>query len=584
MMIGTPEYMSPEQVDGKEVDQRSDIYSLGVILYKMITGRVPFKGDSVLSVAMKHKNETPKDPKEFNAQIPDEVSSVVLKCLEKDKEKRYQTAEKLLSDLSNVEKGSPTTARVIPERRYKTGRFVDEEWQSSIAVLPFTNMSADPEQEYFCDGIAEEIINALSRIEKLRVVARTSAFAYKGKHEDVREIGRKLDVETLLEGSVRKAGNRLRITAQLVRVEDGSHLWSERYDRTMEDIFAIQDDISLAIVDNLKIKLLGKEKAKLLKRYSDNPEAYNMYLKGRYFWNRRFEEQKSIQYFQKAMDMDPFFPLPYVGIADAMINSGVYSFLYPKEAFPKAMALTKKALEMDETLAEAHASLGYAYFLYDWDWDAAEKEIKRAFDLNPNCAQAHMWYSVYLLGMGRGDEGMSEAKRALELEPLSLPFNAYLGVALFYARRYDESIEQLRKTIEMDPSSQLARIWQGAAYVLNSMWEEAIAETQKVLTVAGDMIYALGMLGWVLALSGQKDEALKVYKRMNELSKERYVSHIVRSLVPLGLGNNDQTFDHFDKAFIDRDPQMPVTIQFPMWDSIRSDPRFKEILKKLRLE
>jgi TolB-like protein len=535
---------------------------------------------------MKHKNEAPKDPKEFNAQIPDELSSVVLKCLEKDKEKRYQTAGELLSDLNNFEKGLPTTAKEIPERKYKTGRLVGEEWQNSIAVLPFANMSADPEQEYFCDGIAEEIINALSHIESLRVIARTSAFAYKGKHEDVREIGRKLDVETLLEGSVRKAGSRLRITAQLVKVEDGSHLWSERYDRNLEDIFAIQDEISLAIVDNLKIKLLGKEKAKLMKRHSNNPEAYNIYLKGRYFWNRRFEGglPKSIKFFQKAMEMDPLFPLPYVGIADAMINLGVYTFLSPKEAFPKAIAMAKTALDMDATLAEAHASLGYTYFLYDWDWDAAEKELKRALDLNPNYAQAHMWYAGYLLGMGRGDEGISEAKRALELEPLSLPFNAYLGAALFFAHRYDESIEQLRKTIELDPSFQLARIWLGDAYVLNSMWKEAITEFQRVLTAAGDMIYALGMLGWVFALSGQKEKALEVYNRLKELSKERYVSHMLRSLVPLGLRNKDQTFEHLEKAIQDRDPQVVLTIQFPMWDSIRSDPRFKKLLKKIHLE
>jgi serine/threonine protein kinase len=586
MMMGSPAYMSPEQAEGKEVDQRADLYSVGVILYEMVTGRVPFEGDTVLSVAMKHKGEAPKDPREYNAQIPDELSKVVLKCLEKNRKNRYQGAEELLNELSNIEKGLPTTTKAAPGQKHKTGKSGEVEWQSSIAVLPFMNMSADPEQEYFCDGIAEEIINALSHIESLRVIARTSAFVYKDKNEDVREIGRKLDAETLLEGSVRKAGNRLRITAQLVNAEDGSHLWSDRYDRSMEDIFAIQDEISLAIVDNLKLKLLGKEKAILLKRHSDNPEAYNIYLKGRYFWNRRKEEEmkKGIEFFNQAMKMDPLFPLPYVGIADALMNQGVYGFLPPKEAFPKAMALSKKALEMDETLAEAHASLGYAYFLYDWDWEAAENEFNQTFDLNPNYAQAHMWYSVYLLGVGRGDEGISEAKRALELEPLSLPFNAYFGTVLFFARQYDESIEQFQKTIEMDPSFQMARVWLGDAYVLNSMWEEAIAEFQKVLAVEGNMIYALGMIGWVYALSGQKDEAFEIYKRLNELSKDRYVSHVVRSLIPLGQGDMDKTFEHLEKALFDRDPQLVIINQYPTWDTVRADPRFAEILKKLGLE
>ncbi|MDH5386209.1 MAG: protein kinase, partial [Candidatus Aminicenantes bacterium] len=372
VMIGTPEYMSPEQCEAKEVDTRTDIYSLGVILYEMATGQLPFSGDTPLSIAMKHKGETPKNPMQLNAQIPDSVSQIILTCMAKDKNKRYQSAEELLKELNKIKEIKPEAIK-------------SEEWKNSIAVLPFQNISADPEQDYFCDGLAEELINALTQIKVLRVVARTSAFSFKGKDIDIREIGRKLNVEVVLEGSVRKAGNRLRVTAQLINVADGYHLWSERYDRDMEDIFAIQDEISLAIVEKLKVKLLGKEKAAIVKRYTEDQDAYNLFLKGRHYFQMMTEEgyEKAIGCFEQAIQMDPNFALAYTGLGWIYQSRSYWESLPPHEAYPRARTYIKKALEIDHSLAEAHGLSGVISTLYDWNWVAAEQDFKNALKLNP---------------------------------------------------------------------------------------------------------------------------------------------------------------------------------------------------------
>ena len=314
MIIGTPEYMSPEQAEGEEADQRSDIYSLGVIIYEMVTGKVPFEGKAAFEIIMKQKTEAPPNPVELNPQVPLDLSRLILKCMEKDREKRYQTAEGLLTELKEI--GTPK-----PERR----KLSEKKWKNSIAVLPFVDLSPQRDQEYFCDGLAEELINSLSHIHELRVAARTSAFSFKGKDLDIREIGKLLNVQAILEGSVRKAGERLRITAQLVSVADGYHLWSEKYDRGMEDIFAVQDEISLEIVDKLKVKLLKGEKTKVLKRHTENKDAYNLFLKGRYFWNRRNEGdlKRAIECYHEAVEKDPKYSLPYLGIADHFIMMGL---------------------------------------------------------------------------------------------------------------------------------------------------------------------------------------------------------------------------------------------------------------------
>lgn len=624
IMVGTPEYMSPEQAESKEVDQRSDIYSLGIILYEMLTGQLPFEGDTPLAVAMKHKSEMPRNPKDLNPQISDELSQIILKCLEKGKEKRYQSTGEVRAELSGIEKGIPTTEREIPRRKPITSKEITVTFglkklfipalaiivlaiivvviwkffpqkeaitlppsKASLAVLPFVDMSPQKDQEYFCDGMAEELISALTKIKDLRIIARTSAFSFKGKGLDVREIGEKLNVDMVVEGSIRKADSRLRITAQLINVEDGYPLWSERYERAMDDIFLIQDEVTMAIVNNLKVELLGEEKTELMKHHTENLEAYNLYLQGRYFWNKRTEEgyQKCLEYFQKAIETDPTYALAYTGIADCYNLLGYYGFLPPKEAFPEAKRAAEKALEMDETLAEAHTSLAWVRWHYDWDWEGAEREFKRALELNPSYATAHHWYSTYLGSMGRHDESMVEAKRALELDPLSLVIIANMGGRFFGMGQYDRAIEEYQKALNLDPNFYLSHFYIVFSYAMKGMYNEAVVEAQKTIDLlGGDNLGLTAVLGYMYAASGRREEAEKILSEVVELSKQRYVPPYGVALIYTGLGQKNQAFQWLEKAYEDRDHWLVDLKSHPMLDSLRSDPRFQVLLKRMNLE
>jgi serine/threonine-protein kinase len=576
--LGTLAYMSPEQVQGVELDQRSDIFSFGVVIYEMIAGQLPFKGEHEAAIIYSIINETPEPLTRFKPNVPEELQRIINKALEKNREMRYQHVDDLSADLRKV--------RTEVEAGLTKTLETSKKLMPSIAVLPFTNLSADKEQEYFCDGMAEEIINALTQVEGLSVVARTSAFSFKGKDIDIREIGRKLNVETLLEGSVRKAGNRLRITAQLVNVADGYHLWSKRYDREMEDIFAIQEEISLSIVNKLKVNLLKEEKAKLVKRYTDDPEAYSLYLKGRYFWNRRYEGglQKGIECFQEAIDKDPLYALAYAGIADCYNIFAHFGFLPPREGYSKAKSAVAKALEIDDTLAEAYASLGWIKTFYDWDWAEAEKAFKRALELNPNYAAAHYFYGLYLSITGHGVEAFAEVKKSVELDPLWLVVNAVLGLGLYWWRQYDEAIEQLQKTLEMDPNFAIAHFYLGLTYAVKERWEEAIASLKKFLNLWPGSPVAVGYLGFAYGMSGQDDEALSMLDQLSKLSQQRYVSSLYKALIYLGLGKKDQAFEYLDKAYDERESWMVTLKTAPFMDTLRSDPRYEALIKKMGLE
>ncbi|MCI0697473.1 protein kinase [candidate division KSB1 bacterium] len=554
MTVGTVAYMSPEQARGEEVDHRTDIWALGVVLYEMITGQLPFKGEYEQAVIYSILCQEPASIISLRTGVPMELERVVNKAMAKKAGERYQHMDEMLTDLrllkkeaeAGVSKERLTKPKLHKSKRSSlyigaTGLLVllfgiglhlwlnTEEKKEAvspdkyrIAVLPLANISPDPQDEYFVDGMTEELISTLLRIDGLRVIARTSVMRYKvGGNKDVAEIGRELKVGTVLEGSVRKSANKLRITAQLIDVQTQEHLWSRNYDRVLQDVFAIQSDIAQQVAEALKVRLLTGEKGEIEKKATENLEAYTLYLKGRYFWNKRTEADinKAILHFEQAIKIDSTYALAYSGLADSYSLLANRGSLSSKEACPRAKAAAIKAVEIDDTLAEAHTSLGFVRMAYDWDWLVAEKEFKRAIDLNPSYAIAHQMYARYLSGMGRHDEAIAEIKRAEELDPLSLPISAGVGQTFLKARRYDQAIEQLRKTQEMDPNFAQAHYFLGGAYLNKEMNEQAIAELQKAITLSADSLSVGAALVQAYAKLGKRNEAQKRLDEVIELSK-----------------------------------------------------------------
>jgi serine/threonine protein kinase/tetratricopeptide (TPR) repeat protein len=454
----------------------------------------------------------------------------------------------------------------------------------SVAVLPFVNASGDPNSEYLSDGITESLINSLSQLPHLRVMSRDSAFMYKGKDTDAQTVGRQLGVRAVLKGRVMQRGDDLEISAELVDARDDSHIWGEQYSRKAADIFALQGDLAKDMTSMLRMRLTGDDEKRMAKSYTANPEAYQDYLKGRYWWNKRSEEgfNKSIEYFQQAIAKDPTYALAYSGLADSYAVFAGFGSLSPKMAYPKAKEAAQKALQIDDTLAEAHASLAFINTIYDWDSPSAEKEFQRSIELNPNYATARSWYALTLAGTGRFEEAIAQAKRALTLDPVSMIANWNAGYIFYVARQYDNAIDQERKTLELDSHFVPAHAILGESYIQKSMFKEAVAEFERALMISPADAYALGGLGQAYAAAGRRAEAQKVLDRLNELSKKKYVAAWTNAAIYSGLGEKDKAFEWLEKVYEERSV---VNIRTdPMWDPLHSDPRFADLLRRMNLQ
>lgn len=586
----------------------------------MVTGQMLFEGDTPFTVGMKHKGEEPESPKDLNPQIPDDLDMLILKCLEKDREKRYSSAGELRSALENIEKGIPTTEKTISSRKPITSKentvtfgikrlvfpaalavllaavFVlwfavfkkksapSQPDKPSIAVLPFDDKSPEKDQQALCDGLAESLIIALSRIDNLRVPARTSSFSFTGER-NIREIGEKLRVSTILEGSVQKSGNRIRVMTQLIDVADESIRWSKVYNKELEDIFDIQDEIAMAITNELKLKLLGSEKELLRKRYTESVEAYNHYIQGLFYWNERTAESlyKAIEEFRRAIEIDPEYALAFVGLADCYNLLSLYGNVRSDESFPKAKAAASKAITLDDSLGEAHNSLAYVMSRYDWDQKGAEWEFQRAIALNPNYATAHFWYAENLIVQKRYDEGIKEMNAALELDPVSPIINSSLSLCYFYKGELERALQQAEKTIGMAPGFTHAHLMACAIYARLKHFPESIEEGEKAVALSGRSPLNLSYLGYAYAVAGMEAEARKLITEMVELSETRYVSAFWIAMIYTGLNEKDKAFEWLDKALAEHFALLAYLNVTPQLDPLRDDPRFADLLEKVGL-
>ena len=480
--------------------------------------------------------------------------------------------------INSAEEVIPTA----PESRLATK--VPPAW--SIAVLPFANISPDPNNEFFCEGLSEELINGLTKVSAMRVVAHTSSFAFKGRNLDVREIGRQLNVAAILEGSVRKNGNRLRISTQLIDTAEGFHLWSEQYDRPLEDVFAIQDEISSEVLDTLKVEWLSQKKKDPARRPTDNMEAYDLYLRGRAFWHRRYQGfmHKAIECFEQAISKDPHFALAFIGLADTYSLLGVWGWAPPNEVLPKASALVRKALDIDDQLGEAHASLGIIHTLYDWNWELAEKELQRAIDLNPGYAIVYLWYGHYLSIVGRMDEAIVEVKKGQNLDPMSPIVAANLGWTLFMASENDQALEELQKVLEVDPHNPIAHFYLGLPLAHSGRYEEAIEMFQEAQRLTGGMPWGAEFIGWIYGLTGKKARARAILREaQSRVEQKQYVPSSAFAMVHLGLGDIDEFFRCMERGINERDAFLPWLKYFPPFEPLHSDPRFLNLMHSLGL-
>ncbi len=583
MLKGTLPYMSPEQAQAEILDKRTDLFSLGVVFYEMLAGRLPFWSHNPDELLQQIINDEPPPLTGINPAVSPELDRIVRKCMEKEREKRYQSAGDLLVDLRRLQKERETAA--LRDTLRNIAAPGERQTIDSLAILPFENASGDADAEYLSDGITESIINSLSQLPNLRVMARSTVFRYKGSKTDAVTIARELAVRAVLSGRVFQRGERLMIKAELVDATDGSQIWGEQFNRQLDDIFAIEEEISQEISEKLRLKLTGEEKKRLSKRHTQNIEAYQEYMKGRYLWNQRTRDSllRCIEHFNRAIDLDPNYALAYAALADARNIIVSYSLLPPAEAFPKARSAATRALALDNTLAEAHTALAFVLLGYDWEFAEAEKQFKLALSYNHGYATAHLWYALLLVALERHEDATTEMQHALELDPLSLPIRANQGWLLYLGRKYDEAIAELRRTLEMEPNFLLARRRLCQVYIQRGMHNEAADELERALLLAPEDTETIGLLSYYYAVTGKHEASHTMFHRLEELAQTRFIPAYFFARVFVGLGDKDCAFEFLEKAYEERYGLLAYMRVDPELDSLRDDPRFSDLMRRVKL-
>jgi serine/threonine protein kinase/tetratricopeptide (TPR) repeat protein len=571
-VLGTPAYMSPEQASAeRDLDGRSDLYSLACVLFEMLTGQPPFAGSSPRATMARHAIEAPPSVRTLRPTVPMAVDLALQRALAKDPAVRFPTMAEF-RDALVTPNPAPLPQPAGQERR-------------AIAVLPFINASADPENEYFSDGMTDELINALTKVEGLHVASRSSVFALKHQRDDMRAIGAKLNVSAVLDGTVRKSGNRLRITIQLNSVADGRTLWSERYDREMADVFAIQDEIAQTVVRTLRATLLGEIGDPTPVRYTENVKAYGLYLKGRFWWNRRTQADLAtgIGYFKQAIAEDPDYALAYSGLADSYALDIDYRGVPVVHGMELAKIMARKAIALDETLAEAHTSLAWVTFIYDWDWAAAEREFNRALELNSRYSTARQWHAWFLVAMGRFEEALAEGRAAIELDPASVSIRRSLGWLQYYARQYEPALDNLRRALTMDPTAEETHRLIGLVYMQQGQFDDAAASFREAMASSEYDVMAYAGLAHVAARRGRLEEANGVLSDLLQRSKNSYVSPVALCGLCITLGRVDQAFEFLEQAYRERRGWLVYLNIEPILDGVRTDPRFVRLVERMQL-
>lgn len=626
---GAAPYLSPEQLDGTTLDERSDIYSFGVLLYEMCTGRVPFAGATAPEVLDAMLDQPMPTVRRALYDAPEELDWIVQKALAIEPDERYQTSKECLSDLRRLKQkletaaeqqrfagrpaasqqrfetrpltqkdtgefdaarksgasGRPPLSRDSETGRRSTGGRALRDTIDSLAVLPFANVGDDPGTEYLSDGLTETIINTMTRLADLRVMARSTVFRYKGQTLDPQAVGSELGVRGVLAGRVQARGENLVVKVELVDAADGSLLWAENYQRPQGDIFAIEAEIAKQISEHLRLRLSGEQEARLAKRYTDNAEAYHLYLKGRFFWNQRSPEaiKKAIECFLQAIKKDKHYALAYAGLCDCYTLLS-WSAVPPREFVPKARMAVMKALELDDQLAEAHASLGFLTLWFDWDFMKSERELRRAIELNPNYPSAHQWYGYNLAVQGHVNEALDSLRHALSLDPLSLIITTDIGEILYRARRYDEALAQLQKAFEIDPNFRVAYFWQTNVALKMGRAAEVIAALEQTLRTQGESVSVKTALAAACALAGETERARLLLEQLQQQAQRDYVPPYYLAVVAAQLDDKDQAFDLLEKAYQERSGWIPWLKLDPLSDPLRQDVRFSDLLRRVGLK